>query len=498
MALRQITNNFPRAATVSWGSRPRWIVPTPHRMRNSSGVSGTVSASFDSTATRYGFTAPYATSRVKLLATVAAIGTGVGERGPLNGDWNERRQGVPFRAGIAIGTGTGTAFQFTSTGTNGRVLVGRSLEISSNLSLSVSEGDQVWIRGAWYRPTEFADNSIAWRLPLNRVIQLHDQVERNVATTGDTWITSNSSTNSNSTSGEFILFETTNPLVRCVKIKGSSSSVAGNGWGVESGQEASTHPNGFVSKSCNSAHVAAEYACFLGGMQWFGLGEAGTNIFREFQTNVSTRVTDANFEQRQNQFAVRHAIENVVGFSDEIWVGWGNEAAIMASGHNATNDLEAMVDVLRQKIERNIARNCRTWIMLGSATTTWTGGGTSWDASLTDAQFRDAQTTNHNGILNQRTFREALLARLDSLCKELGSAWVFDSCKVTHSLNAAGGLVWNRISDKAGGFVSSTSDGTHFTHLAHELVGAAFYEFFGDDLATSFPAWGVLNPGNYT
>jgi hypothetical protein len=232
-------------------------------------------------------------------------------------------------------------------------------------------------------------------------------------------------------------------------------------------------------------------------MQWFGLGEAGTNIFREFQTSVSSRVNDANFEHRQNQFAVRHAIENVVGFSDEIWVGWGNEAAIMASGHNATNDLEAMVDVLRQKIERNIARNCRTWIMLGSATSTWTGGGTAWDATLTDAQFRDAQTSNHSGILNQRTFREALLVRLDSLCKELGSAWVFDSCKVTHSLNAAGGLVWNRISDKAGGFVSSTSDGTHFTHLAHEAVGAAFSQHFGSDLATSFPAFGVLNPGGY-
>lgn len=487
---------------VSWGKKARWIVPTPHRLRMVTVAGGTNSPQFEATATRYGFIAPYSTKRVMLGVTTAQLSVALGEVDLLPQKLDDSAKAREFTAGFAVGAKNGTPFRFGGMSSDTIASVGPTWITSRPLTAKVGKGEECWVRGAWFKPIGRVDVNANWVLPMNRWSGLYDRVERNVTPSARQWVTGNGKVNQNGTDAGFILFETTDPTIRCVKITGSSSGVAGMGWGMGADQDrASTQPGGFLSKEANSAQVGIEYACWKGDMQWFAIAEAGSHLFREYETTLAHRKQDPNWQVKKRQYAVRRGIESSIGFTDDVWTGFTNEYSVTVPNFSFEKDVEAWIEAFRKKIEFNRARNCRTWLILGSTQSFWRKAGKRYDASLDEKTFRDSQESVFPQI-SEVKFRQAILDRLDKLCKELGSAWVFDSCKVTHGLNSKGQLVWARCPSPKGGFINPIAEkdgdrGTHFSHINHQRVGEEFAKYFGEDGQTKFPPFGLLNPGEY-
>ncbi len=489
-------------ANVNWGSKARWIIPTPHRMTMTNIAGGPTLPQFEAAATRYGFDAPYSTNRAILGVTTSLLNTHLGEVDvlpELKHEWERSRE---FSGSIAVGKNPGTAFRFGGMDSDLIATVGPRWTLSRPLNFQVKKGDEVWMRGAWYKPIDRPDQNAGWLHPMNRWIGLYSRVERNVAASAKQWILSNGSQVANPSDAGYVFFETKDPSIRCVKLTGSSHSVAGKGWGYAGDQDKDqTQPGGFLTKNANSAQVAAEYACWLGKMQWFAMAQSGSHIFTEFDGRIGRRKGDSNWEVKPKRYGTRRAIEATIGFTDDIWTGWTNEFAMTAPGLDLDSDVEAWAQAFRAKIQENIKRNCRTWIVLGPVQTFWRRSGSVYNPKLSEKEFRDSQALTVPQV-PEVAFRKAILKRLDRLCKELGSAWVFDACLITHGLNSKGELVWARCPSPKGGFVIPTNykdgeRGTHYSHLNHQRVGSAFAKYFGKDGQTKFPPFGLLNPGEY-
>ncbi len=495
-----LSNSAPKE--VTWGDKARWILPTPHRMTMTNIAGGPTLPQFEAAATRYGFDSPYSTTRAALGVTTSLLTVHLGEVDVLPEIKNEWERSREFSGSIAVGQRAGTAFRFGGMDSDLIATVGPRWKMSRPLNFDVKKGDLVWIRGAWFKPIDRPDQKASWLHPMNRWIGLYSRVERNVTPSAKQWILSSGSQVANATDAGFVFFETKDPKIRCIKLTGSSHSVAGKGWGYEADQEkATTQPGGFLSKNANSAQVAAEYACWLGKMQWFAMAQSGSHLFTEFDGRIGRRKSDTNWEVKPKRYGTRRSIEATIGFTDDIWTGWTNEYAMTAPGFSPESDVEAWVQAFRAKIKANIDRNCRTWIIMGPVQTFWRKPGQVYNAKLSEKEFRDAQAMTVPQV-NELAFRKAVLKRLDALCKEMGSAWVYDACLLTHGLNSKGELVWARCPSPKGGYVMPTAlgdgdRGTHYSHINHQRVGAEFAKFFGKDGQTKFPPFGLLNPGEY-
>jgi hypothetical protein len=504
-----VGRTFPGAAApaptrVTFGTLSRYVLATPIQMpfqgsfANSSASNSPSANTFDKDI--FTFTAPFGTSEVAVLVCGASLGTGGGEVMPNSGSnaLVQRRQIWEWTGSVAIGSNLGTRFQFAHTAavgtamnlaapTNEPVVLGLQAIMSRPLAFAVAAGDVLCIRSGTIKPqiTEFVSDAQIQKSGTRNPNDFPN-TQRTVVNSSD-WVINETSLPTDTPEGgnaifaPAVLFKTTDPLRRCVCHEGTSSSV-----GFDDAKMAGY----FDPRGSNGARTHVEYACYLGGMQFYKLGEGGSNMFREFPQSNAALVSSVN-EPRVDGFTVRKSIKQQIGFTDIVRTMFSNE--YVNFGTSMEEKLAGWLEIVEQWVDENTSRKARSWIMLGHTQTTWTGGGTNWNAALTEAQFMDAQTPLFG--LDQQNFRQNfLLPGLDRLAKRKGNLYVYDACQITHRLNTRGELVFRYIDG-----VRSTRDGLHGLHNTHHVTGVGFSPFFGSDMQSlsAFPAPGVLNPGAY-
>lgn len=358
-----------------------------------------------------------------------------------------------------------------------------SFQLSAPLAVSVTKDETLAIR---YGIHKF-DTTINSQRPIARTTLKHGGGARNVTADVNGYVTGTSTdTGTDDVMGDPVYVRVNSTTLRAVEIEGSSIGFGGNGWSGANIQN--SRP---ASSAVQGATSPAELVCYQDGtltantgMVWHNKAESGSSLFDQYNQSST-----ANDLYRPNRFRARTAEKIAIGYTDCIYSCFVNESAQVAPGYSLANALAAWDSVIRQLIRRNISLSRRTWIFLEGNPTTWTGGGTPWDTSVAAETYQNAQTPTNNALFGT-TYRAALLVRLDSICKELGSAWVFDTGKVTHVANIRGEHVWAKPANA----LKPTDDGTHPNHDISYVIRDAVTPFFGGRDATTFPVFGLLNP----
>lgn len=485
MALRSI---YPAsgngAVTVSMPNTPRWIPAYPFQQNVGSLNNQDAAAPWTGSWTRWTFPVYASSSRLAMGTwnTVPNINVGetfAGSAAPTNIRLNNSIEAALQRASTNLG-------RFQWQGANNKCVSDGSFRLSEPLAIAVTKDETLAVR---YGCDKF-DTSVNSQRPNHRTTDRHANLARNVTTDVSAYVGGTSTdTGTGNGMGDPVFLEVTDGTLRAVLIQGSSIGFGGNGW------IAANQQNGLpLSASVQGATSGAELTAYQNGtatgqtgMVFSNQSESASNLFQRYKT-----VGYSASQYRPGRFRQRDAEEQQIGYTDTIISFWVNECSATMSGFNINTALDAFESAARQIIKKNIALDRRTWFFIEGNQTTWTGGGTPWDLGLSDTAYQDGQTPASNGVTNITSYRNQMLARLDAVCKQLGSAWIFDTGKVTQTLNSRGELVWKK--GPSGVQPTSSNDGTHPNQANCYAIRDAAVPFFGGRNATTFPAFGLLNP----
>jgi hypothetical protein len=478
-----------KAVTVQTPARdrivPAWVV----QMYNSSVSTHDPNAPWTGSFGKYNVPISVNATALFMATYQSSVVSVAGERIPGGGDasdirYNNKIQGAIKRAGTNLGS-------FTWVDAGADPVSDMSFNLSSALVVSATEGETLQANWGCYK-FDTSINSLRSYLILNTHSNLG--ANRNVTTDVNGTVTAGGTDSGTdaSVNGDPILLRTTNTTRRFVVISGSSKASPGSGW--TAGNQQSGLP---LSVNADAATSPAEIACRqngLGsgqnGMVWWNTAESGSCQQQRFPTSFSQSAF------RPQGYRMRNALMQQVDFTDEIISLWVNEFGnafgfngIWVSADTSAHDL-FWEQIFTQAIKANIARNRRTWFLIEGLQTDWTGGGTNWDATLTAAAYRDAQTPSKGSFINPGIARAKCLEVADRVCKREGSAWAIDTAKFTHALNVRGESVWDLKTSS----IQPTADGTHELHSSAYLVGNGVATYFGTrDQASGFPSFGLVN-----
>lgn len=413
----------------------------------------------------------------------------IGEAPAGNNDYSNIRLTNRIEARIQRSTTNLGAFNWTNGG-NDPISDG-SFQLSEPLAVSVTKDETLNVR---YGIHKF-DTTLNSQRPAHRTSLRfgNNTGTRNVTDNMSAFLTGTSvpTYGALDTMGDILYVRVTSTTLRAVRVEGSSIGYGGNGWAAASSNIQNGLPaSSAVDGAASAAELTARQDGLLAantGMVWHNVAESGSNLFQQYAQGWV-----ANDAYRPGRFRARQSEKLAIGYTDVIYSCFVNETASLMSGFNLTNALNAWEESVRNLIRLNQSLNCRTWIFLEGPQTTWTGGGTAWDLALSDAAYRDGQTPSNNAVTSITAYRAALVDRIHTICNELGSAWIFDTAKVTHALNVRGELVWNK--GRTNVAATTGNDGTHPAHDHTFAIRDAAIPFFGGRNATSFPAFGLLNP----
>jgi hypothetical protein len=484
-----LTKSGNAAVTVATPARQRIVPATVVQMFNSSVSTHDPSVTWTGGIAQYNVPISVDANAILMATYQSSVVTVAGERIPGGGDASDPKYNQKIQAAIKRSTTNLGSFTWVDAGVD--PISDMSFNLSSPLVTAATEGEVLQVNWGCHKADNTL-NTLRAYLILNTVTS--NGANRNVTTDVNAFVTgtSNNATTGISTNGDPVLLRTTNTTRRFVLIDGSSIATAGSGWVV--GNQQNARP---LSVNVDGATSGAEIACRQNGigvgqngMVWWNCAESGSCIQQRIPTSYSI------VGYRPQGYRVRNAIAQMVDFTDNIVSVWMNEFgnAFGFNGLWVSNDMAVhdlfWEEVFTKIIKDNIARNRRTWLMIEGPGTTWTGGGTAWDATLSASAYRNAQTPDKNSLTNPFTARAKCLEVAKRVAQREGSAWVFDTALFTHAHNDRGVYVWD-LTDAS---IQPTADGIHPLHNASYRIGNGLGAYFGTRNQTSgFPAFGALN-----
>lgn len=485
---------------VQMTAKKRWIPVASQIMTNNTVINNTAGGTETGTIHRAKFT-PYA-SFSRLALAICNIGTRTlkGEvlAGDASGNYNDIRKAANVIEAATEKNGA-NAGAFTFRGIADPSMTDAWV-LSAPLSVSLVTSDTFWIR---YGIKKF-DTTINSQTVVSRSVNRYGtaNAQRNTITTSvSSWVTGiGSNPPGNDCHCGVIYGETNDATLNAGLIEGDSIGYGfSNGWWVTSVQ--GTNP---LSNTVDGATSDIEFGLYrvaapTSGMVYKNNCEPGSALWEWVPQSSFT--LSGNPPLDPGRHTARWRESETIGFTDNFISLWTNEFGNYTSGWNETTWMAGMEEMVRYLIKRNQNLLRRTWFIVDPVQTLWTGGGTFADTSLSESAFLDAQTPAQNTVPtgNVTALHERFVAMLDRVCKELGSAWVYNRAKFYQAKNVRGEYAWKKAPDGSGGWFNPVQEtSTNLTHPGHRncvIGGADMANYFPTkNQVTGFPAFGLVNP----
>jgi len=447
-------------------------------------------------------TATAAYSSVVLAHSITGLKVNAGEVNPNNVDYASPLEIPNVTSYLVVGASNQGAFTNLRGGTDQPLDSG--LQFYTRKAYSGSSGDTIKILTGLIRASGSTKNGECNPCRLgNQFANCSSDV---VAVVGDmtTFLTGTSIVaGANGSYPGFVFLETTSETNAWI-IEGNSLDYGGTGWWVTAVQDATR-----LSRDYDGACSTMQWALTRPGdsanaIPWFGMAESGATIFHQYRQTVLNNLGGGGTNYYDPQrFQLRAGIRKSIQASNRSYGLGINERAAASSGFVLVDYINALEQCVRQVIAEDRLYGRRTWLRLDPLQTTWTGGGTAWDLTLSESAFRDAQTPTYNTLIagGADAILDAERAMLNRVCAELGAWWI-DCTRLWQTKNTRGESVWNKVSDGVGGWLaptgttaSATNDGTHPAHKNCVVGGATISALLPSKTQTTgFRAFGCLNP----
>ena len=485
--------------TVTMTAKKRWIPAASQVMYNDSIINNTSAGTETGTIHRAKFT-PYASfSRLALAMCNVGTRTSIGEvlAGGASGNYDDIRKAANKFQASAEKNGA-NAGAFTWRGITAPCMTDAWV-LSAPLAVSLVTSDTFWVRTGIHKFDTTVNSQTVPSRGLNRYGSANAQ--RNTITTSvDTWVTGTLTTSSNDCHSGIIYGEVADATLNAALIEGDSLGYGfAGGWWVTSVQ--GTNP---LSNTVDGATSDIEFALYR-------VGDSSNGVVYKNNCEPNSAlwqwVPQSSFTLSGNpvldpgRHTARWRESETIGFTDNFISLWTNEFANFNSSWNETPWMAGMEEMVRYIIKRNQNLLRRTWFVVDPIQTTWTGGGTYCDTTLSDSAFLDAQTPNQNTVPagNVTALHERFVAMLDRVCKELGSAWVYNRARFYQAKNVRGEYAFKKAPDGVGGFFSPVFETSGIlTHPGHRNVvicGADMMSYFPTkNKVSGWPPFGLLNP----
>jgi hypothetical protein len=444
---------------------------------------------------------PYS-SFSRLALAICNVGTQIsfGEciAGGASGNYNDIRKAANVIEAAAEKNGAnGGSFTF-------RGVIDPSMTdawvLSSPLTVSLVTSDTFWVRFGIKKFDATINSQTVISRQVNRYGTANSQ--RNTITTSvNAWVTGTGTVPPGNDCHCGVLYgETSDATLNAALIEGDSLGYGfPGGWWVTSVQ--GSNP---LSNTVDGAASDIEFGLYrvagpTTGVVYKNNSEPGSALWQWVPQTSFTLSGNPTLDPSRHVNRWRES--ETIGFTDNLISLWTNEFANYTSGWNETSWMAGIEEMARYIIKRNQNLFRRTWFIVDPIQTTWTGGGTYMDTALTEQAFLDAQTPNQNTVPagNVTALHERFVARLDAICKELGSAWVYNRAKFYQAKNVRGEYAFKKAPDGGGGWfnpvVETSGIATHLGHRNCVIGGADMANYLPAKNQTSgFPPFGLVNP----
>ena len=447
-------------------------------------------------------TAAAAYSAVVLAHSITGLKVNMGEAGPNGVDYASPLEIPNVTSYLVVGVSNQGAFTNLRGGTDQPLDAG--LQFSTRKAYSGSAGDTIKILTGLIRASGSTKNGECNPCRLgNQFANCSSDV---VALSADmtTFLTGTSIVAGASGSYPgFVFLETTSETNAWI-IEGNSLDYGGTGWWSIAVQDATR-----LSRDYDGACSTMQWALTRPGassnaIPWFGMAESGATIFHQYRQTVLNNLGGGGTNYYDPQrFQLRAGIRKSIQASNRSYGLGINERAAASSGFVLADYIAALEQCVRQVIQEDQLYGRRTWFRLDPLQTSWTGGGTVGDLTLSESAFRDAQTPTYNTLIagGADAILDAERAMLDRVCRQEGAWWI-DCARLWQTKNTRGETVWNKTPDGVGGWLaptgttaSATNDWTHAAHKNCVNAGATISALLPNKTQTSgFRAFGCLNP----